>query len=163
MFRPRCLLKRSANNNRRLKKRVSAVDSTPQDAAGASRTWHVPTGPSRMLCTVDGMSKRRSIACFCRKVITKTGIAGIQQRRSNRFRPMTSNVVAFRRHQFHHFEMRPHSHTSKSPLNMTLASDSTRINNACSIRVQRTFAVGTTRNVFTGQSCSLGTMECCRC
>jgi hypothetical protein len=30
MFRPRCLLKRSANNNRRLKKRVSAVDSTPQ-------------------------------------------------------------------------------------------------------------------------------------
>ncbi|MGK5033570.1 hypothetical protein, partial [Janthinobacterium sp. MDT1-19] len=30
MFRPRCLLKNSANNHRRLETRVSAIDSTPQ-------------------------------------------------------------------------------------------------------------------------------------
>jgi hypothetical protein len=39
MFRPRCLLKRSANNNRRLKKRVSAVDSTPHYAELAMQCY----------------------------------------------------------------------------------------------------------------------------
>jgi hypothetical protein len=46
MFRPRCLLKRSANNNRRLKKRVSAVDSTPQ-----------------MVLTLQGAPAAQELAC----------------------------------------------------------------------------------------------------
>ncbi|WP_089159975.1 transposase [Caballeronia sordidicola] len=39
MFRPRCLLKRLAKNNRRLKKRVSAVDSTPQWVVERTHAW----------------------------------------------------------------------------------------------------------------------------
>ncbi|WP_426072167.1 hypothetical protein, partial [Janthinobacterium sp. DSP2-3-3] len=35
MFRPRCLLKNSANNHRRLETRVSAIDSTPQSESPA--------------------------------------------------------------------------------------------------------------------------------
>ncbi|MGK5032895.1 hypothetical protein, partial [Janthinobacterium sp. MDT1-19] len=38
MFRPRCLLKNSANNHRRLETRVSAIDSTPHH----SRLGNVP-------------------------------------------------------------------------------------------------------------------------
>jgi hypothetical protein len=65
MFRPRCLLKRSANNNRRLKKRVSAVDSTPQTFVDNSRT------PPRIL---TGSQAREALHDASRSIVDESDL-----------------------------------------------------------------------------------------